>query len=144
MILYISGPFSAPDDAGIERNIAAASDVALDMWRAGWSVISPHKNTAGFQHAQDLTHDRWMLGDFEILRKCDAVLMLPGWSQSRGAILEHRYAGDLGLPTFYHPQQAADWLSREQPLGHCIEAACDLIRTQHFIEHQDLAAGGGP
>lgn len=115
MILYISGPFSAPDNAGIRQNIAVASDAALEMWRAGWTVFCPHKNTAGFQNARDLSHERWMIGDLEILRKCDAILMLPGWSQSRGAIMEHRFAGELGLPTFYRPQQAADWLRSERP-----------------------------
>lgn len=144
MILYISGPFSAPDDAGIERNIAAASDVALEMWRAGWSVICPHKNTSGYQHARDLSHERWMLGDFEILRKCDAILMLPGWSQSKGAIMEHHFAGVIGLSTFYTPQQAADWLKVEQPMGLCIEATFDVIRTEAALALQDPTEGMFP
>lgn len=29
---------------------------------------------------------------------CDAVALLPGWQQSRGALLEHTVAIDLGIP----------------------------------------------
>ena len=97
-LLYVSGPFSAADPLhGIERNILAASEAAIEGWRQGWAVICPHKNTSGYQHAADIPYETWIEGDLEILRRCDAICMLPGWEQSNGARIELALAYDLGL-----------------------------------------------
>jgi len=95
-LLYISGPFSDPDPIhGIERNITRASEIALEAWRKGWAVICPHKNTSGFQHTE-IPWETWMEGDIEIVRRCDAILMIPGWLNSRGAMLERMEARNAG------------------------------------------------
>ena len=97
-LLYVSGPFSAADNLdGIERNILAASEAALEGWRQGWAVICPHKNTSGYQHAADIPYETWIEGDLEILRRCDAICMLPGWEQSNGARIELALAYDLEM-----------------------------------------------
>ena len=36
----------------------------------------------------------------EWLRRCDAILLLPGWSKSKGSIAEFYEAINLGIPTF--------------------------------------------
>jgi len=38
--------------------------------------------------------------DLAQLLTCDAVMTLPGWSESRGASLEVRLAHGLGIPVF--------------------------------------------
>lgn len=97
-LLYISGPFSDPDPLhGIERNILLASEAALRGWRDGWAVICPHKNTAGYQHAEDVPYETWIEGDLEILRRCDAICMLPGWENSPGARQELALAEELDM-----------------------------------------------
>lgn len=102
-LLYISGPFGDDDPIhGVGRNIITASRVALAGWRAGWAVICPHKNTAGFQHAADVPWSTWMAGDIAILRRCDAILMLPDWEASRGACIEREAAMKAGLKVLYY------------------------------------------
>ena len=101
-ILYISGPFSGATEAAILANIARASSVALKAWRAGWACICPHKNTAGFQHAHDVHWSEWIAGDLAILRRCDAILMLPGWERSPGAVVEHKAAIDAGIDVMFY------------------------------------------
>ena len=39
--------------------------------------------------------------DLKILNDCDAIFMIKGWEDSRGATLEHWYAKRLGLEIFY-------------------------------------------
>jgi hypothetical protein len=113
-LLYISGPFGHADPIhGIEANILRASEIALEAWRKGWAAICPHKNTAGFQHT-DIPWETWMEGDIEMVKKCDAVLMIPGWEQSRGACLERdeaRRAGVLVLD-YRNGIPSPDWVLR--------------------------------
>ncbi len=57
-VLYISGPFSDQDRVhGIQQNILRASRIALSCWSAGWAVICPHKNCAGFEHVATVPHE---------------------------------------------------------------------------------------
>jgi len=105
-VLYVSGPFSATDNIhGVEMNIITASKFALEAWQKGWAVICPHKNTQGYQHTS-IPWSVWMAGDLAFIdrmsrNKGDAMLMLPEWQRSQGAMLEHAYAQDRGLKIYY-------------------------------------------
>lgn len=99
-IIYTAGPYRAPTEWGVTENIRTAERYAIELWKQGWVVICPHKNTACFGGC--LPDDTWLMGDLEILKRCDAIFMLPGWENSEGARVEHTVAHDLGLKTFYH------------------------------------------
>ena len=97
-LLYIAGPFNHEDTIhGIARNIIAASEVALEAARKGWMPLCPHKNTSDFQHATDIPASFWYEGDIEILKRCDAVLLIPGWEGSFGAMGEAAAAERFGI-----------------------------------------------
>jgi nucleoside 2-deoxyribosyltransferase len=101
-LLYIAGPFSHRDRVhGIDRNILAASEIALACWKAGWATICPHKNTAGFQHTT-VPDSVWYEGDLEMLRRCDAVLLIPGWGHSMGAMNEAAEAEHWEIPVYVY------------------------------------------
>jgi hypothetical protein len=100
-VLYIAGKFHSEEEGGTQRNIARASKVALECWRKGWAVICPHKNTAGFQYATDVPDENWYAGYLEILSRCDAILMMNGWEESIGAIMECDFAHSHGLLDIY-------------------------------------------
>jgi len=103
-LLYISGPFSHPDNLhGVKKNILLASEAALQGWKQGFSVICPHKNTAGFQHT-DIPHETWLKGDLEMLRHCDAICMLYGHWSSKGAMEELEFAESMNMPVLYYKQ----------------------------------------
>lgn len=97
-LVYIAGPFRASSAWGIEQNIRTAEELALEVWRAGFVAICPHMNTWHFQGT--LPDDTWLKGDIEILRRCDAVLLVPGWEHSRGALKEVEAAVAASIPVF--------------------------------------------
>ena len=107
-ILYISGPYSAGNGRTVADNIAVARRYAVAAANAGWMPFTPHLNTAGFEiDCPEISHQEWLDGDLAILRALSqagvAVLLLPGWEQSKGARLERDWAIHLNLEVFDPP-----------------------------------------
>ncbi|SDI64855.1 protein of unknown function [Paraburkholderia steynii] len=93
MRIYIAGPMT-----GIpEFNFPAFFKAAARLRQQGHFVINPAEIVAD-------TSVEWaecMKADIRELVTCDAVFMLPGWTASRGARLEHFIALELGLSVEY-------------------------------------------
>ena len=107
-ILYISGPYSAGHGRTVAENIAVARAHAVAAARKGWIPFTPHLNTAHFEvDCPEISHQEWLDGDLAILRLLSparaAVLLLPGWGQSKGARLERDWAIHLNLKVFDPP-----------------------------------------
>ena len=105
-IRYLSGPYSAGNGRTVADNIETARTYAVRAWEMGWAAITPHLNTAGFEHlCTGVEHDDWLAGDLAILDRLDpardAVLMLPRWILSRGAKIEHEAALSRNLQVYY-------------------------------------------
>jgi len=99
-VVYIAGPFRAPNAWEIEQNIRHAEELALQVWRAGFAVICPHTNTRFFQGAAP--DAIWLDGDIEILKRCDAVVIAQPWRwrTSKGTVAEVREALTRSIPVF--------------------------------------------
>jgi hypothetical protein len=100
-VIYIAGPFRSkkPGDHWEQtQNIRRAEALALEVWKAGHVALCPHLNTANFQGA--LPDDVWLDGDLELLRRCDAVLLVAGYQESAGTHREIREAVDAGIPVY--------------------------------------------
>jgi hypothetical protein len=104
-LVYTAGPYRAKTEYGVKLNIDKAEKVALAFWKKGYSVICPHKNTAFFGGAVDEkepvfgsaeTTSVWLEGDFEMIRRCDAIVLIPGWEKSTGSVEEYKLAKSLG------------------------------------------------
>ena len=107
-ILYISGPYTPANGRTVADNIAIARSYAVAAARKGWFPFTPHLNTAGFEiDCPEISHQEWLDGDLAILRALSqagvAVLLLPGWEQSKGARLERDWAIRLNLEIFDPP-----------------------------------------
>ena len=48
-----------------------------------------------------LGYEDWLKGDLEILKRCDAIIMVHNWEDSKGANKEHQLAVDLDIPIYY-------------------------------------------
>ena len=79
-IIYVSGRYRAKSVNETFENIIHARREARRLWLQGWAVICPHTNSIFMDGLND--GERWLEGDCEILRRCDAIFMLLGWEQS--------------------------------------------------------------
>lgn len=104
--LYIAGPMTGLKDF----NYPAFHAAAAKLRAIGHEVENPAENPA----PPCGTWLAYMRMSLVQISRCDGVVMLPGWEQSRGARAEFRIACDLGLQV----------LTLEQALK--TEAATDL------------------
>ncbi len=89
--LYIAGPMRGIEDF----NSPAFFEAEEHLTRAGFSVENPARNPAG----RLVDHFRQ---DAERISKCDGVVVLPGWEDSKGAMLEVLIAEYLDMPVYLH------------------------------------------
>lgn len=102
-VIYVAGKYSANSWSGIEDNIRKAEAASIKLFKLGWAVITPHKNTAHYEiyEDDDLTYETWIKADLEMLRRSDAVFMLDGWNNSKGAMLERAEAEKRGMKIYF-------------------------------------------
>ena len=100
MLIYVSGKYSGKDKQEISENIRAARRVAILLWEQGHAVICPHLNTAHFEEDCQASYDQYIQGDLQMIARCDAMAMVDGWEESKGANIEKEYAESLGIPVY--------------------------------------------
>lgn len=113
-LVYVAGSYRAPTAWGVEQNIRRAAEVAARIWAAGLVAVCPHLNSA---HMEGVATDaQFLAGTLEMLRRCDAVILVPGWELSAGSRAEVNEADRLGLPVFgltKHTSEGSDINSLE-------------------------------
>lgn len=85
-VAYIVGPYRAGSGRAVIDNVRAAERTAIKYWRMGYAVICPHTNTAFFDGV--CPDETWLIGDVEIMKRCDVVIVMQDWSSSQGSINE--------------------------------------------------------
>ena len=94
MKIYISGKISGTDLTETRKRFAAAANATK---RLGYEPVNPLENGLS-------EHDSWeahMLKDIADLLHCNAIYMLQGWKDSKGARIEHYIATEIGMPIMY-------------------------------------------
>lgn len=104
MIVYVSGKYSGTPEE-IKANIEKAKAVAVELWSKGYVALCPHLNTANFEEESSLlTWDDYIKGDLALLSRCDAIVMLPDFEDSKGALVEFEYAVRNDIPIYEYPE----------------------------------------
>ena len=105
-IFYLSGPMS-----GLPEYNYPAFDRAAEKLRAkGYTVATPTEvgsNLEAKYKAErfSLSYQQYMSANIIALLDCNAIILLPGWSGSRGAKLEQYIAQTLGFDEFYYSER---------------------------------------
>ena len=97
-LIYIAGPFRAKNGWEIERNIREAEELALVVAQLGAVPVCPHTMYRFFNGV--LLDQFWLDATLDLLRVCDAILLLPRWRESQGAKGERDEAMTIGIPVF--------------------------------------------
>ena len=98
LVIYVAGPFTGVNAWEVEQNIRRAEEIAFEIAKLGAMPLCPHANTRFFHGT--LTPAFWYEGTLELLKRCDAIMMVSGWSRSQGAVREHDWAQANGMPIF--------------------------------------------
>jgi hypothetical protein len=91
--IYISGPMT-----GIpEFNHPAFNKVAKILRQEGAIVFNPAE---AFEGKKDLPRHEYMRKDIKQLLEAEAIVMIEGWEQSKGARLELEIAKEINIPVY--------------------------------------------
>lgn len=99
-LIYVAGKYRAATREAVAANIEAARQVGIEAARLGWYPVIPHANTAHME--DDLQHadQFWLAGTLELMTRCDAVVLVPGWETSEGTRGEIAKADQLHIPVY--------------------------------------------
>lgn len=90
-MIYISGPITG-DNAYRQKFKAAAEQLKA----RGYSVVNPAE-LDDVLPVDSMTWSQILDHCLDLLGRCDAVVVLPGWQQSRGCNREVGYAQGAGM-----------------------------------------------
>lgn len=110
-LVYIAGPIT-----GVDRYWEAFERVQDDLFVLGYTALTPTWQPKGLTYAQ------YMRVCFAMIDISDAVVLLPGWEQSRGARLESHYCATIGKPKIELPERKIGGSYRDY-----MESLCRLM-----------------
>ena len=104
MLVYIAGPMSK---GPLEMNIRNAVSVGRTLLASDIDPVIPHLYCFMEMMFPLQDYERWLKFDFELIKRCDALLRIPGLSD--GADREVSFAVDRGVPVFFDVETLLLW-----------------------------------
>ncbi|MCH1429838.1 MAG: DUF1937 family protein [Chlamydiales bacterium] len=99
-LYYLGTPYNDPDPEVKRKRLAVANYLSLELLSKGKLVFSPlsHNLTIDFNRKFN-SWEAWETLDLEILRRCDALIVLKqkGWENSVGLKAEIAFAKEHGI-----------------------------------------------
>jgi hypothetical protein len=109
-VIYIAGRFRGKTPWDVEQNVRKAEAFSLEVAHMGGMPLCPHANTRFFDGQLD--DQFWIEGTAELLRRCDAIALVPGnWLGSVGTAGEIKIAEDRRMPIFLEPEGTPEYNS---------------------------------
>ena len=101
MWIYLSGPISGRSSAEAKAHFSNAEDLVRRSNLTYCYISNPTNLPEGW------TWNAYMRAGIRELLICDAILMLDGWQNSKGALIEKDLAEKLGLKVYYESELRA-------------------------------------
>ena len=103
-MVYLAGPYRGTCESDILKNILVAQEYAMKVIEEypDWFPVTPHLMTAWFGGLQ--SDEYFLNGTLEVMRCCDAILLLPDWRSSEGATIESEEAELTGMLIVEHDE----------------------------------------
>lgn len=110
LLIYIAAPYTAPDPIANAREAVLVADRIYEASNHELVPLVPHCNLVwNFVVPHDVEH--YYAYDMELLKRCDALLRIPG--ESWGADEEVKFAEANNIPVFYGEDDLFDWAEDE-------------------------------
>lgn len=94
--VYVAGPISKGD---VFQNIRRGIDMGAELRKLGFAPFVPHYDYPAYMWRNDVwDYETVLANDFDWIRKCDAILRLPG--ESAGADREVAFARKHEIPVY--------------------------------------------
>jgi len=102
--VYVAGPYSADNIIDVFENMRKGMRTGVEVFLAGYAPWVPwhdFHHQLMFRDGESLTIDDYYEMSMAWLVVSDAVLVLPGWLNSKGTCAEINKAIELGIPVFH-------------------------------------------
>jgi nucleoside 2-deoxyribosyltransferase len=102
-LVYVAGPYRG----NIKKNIEKAERKSIELIMQGFDVLTPHKNTAGYEKYEDgmITHETWLELGLDLLSRCDVIYVMENAENSEGTQAEIAFALKYNIPFIYEEQK---------------------------------------
>jgi len=103
MRVYVAGAYSAGNVIDVLHNMRKGIRLSTEVLLAGFSPYSPwldYQFMLSLREGEELHVDDFYRYSSDWLKVSNAVLLVPGWENSKGTIEELRIAKELNIPIF--------------------------------------------
>jgi hypothetical protein len=100
--IYVAGAMSGTELEYL-RNLRKGIRLSLNVLQAGFCPFSPFIDYPFFlalREDEEITGEQIKAYSLEWLEVCDAILLVPGYENSKGTLAEIKRAEELGIPIF--------------------------------------------
>ena len=98
MLYYFAHPYSATNKQKVNGNFLMANHRANKLLDLGFKVYSPVSMTHLLHEETERSWGFWMELDALFARKCDGLILGPGWEDSKGCKIEKEWFEKKGKP----------------------------------------------
>jgi hypothetical protein len=101
--VYVAGKYSADNVLDVLRNIGRGEKACAHLFDMGFAPFCPWSDKVYVTSNPDglFTVEQFKNQSMAWLEVSDAVLVLPGYEESKGTLAEIARAKELGIPVFY-------------------------------------------
>jgi hypothetical protein len=109
-LVYVAGPLKADSNIGMLLNRIKAAQIGAELRRLGFAVIVPHLESVFTEDT--LTEEAWLAHGIAVMRRCDAVVLVPRSEGSEGTQAEIVEAISHGISIYKWPDHPKNYQKR--------------------------------